>query len=856
MIVHSFKQVFDTLKSGARRCTSERWKREMRIAVDLQACQTDSRDRGIGRYTMSLVVAMSKALQDDDELVICIDTADTERMRDVRNALRKRGIDRRIVAYGYPYSAQSELSPSILAAAAQLRSKFFESICPDLLLISSFFEFGTRYSTAIDWNLLSGVPTAVIAYDIIPLLFPERYLPEGASRTGWYLAKLEQLRNFDLLLAISDVTRQDMIEHVKMDPSKIKVIGAGFDQTLLPNSNGAAMDRLTRFGIRQPFVLMVGNGDWRKNTIGAIQAFADLPERVRYTYQLVLTQVGDDVLEVLKNEYRHLRHQVLVLGKVHEDDLGLLYSNCRVFFFPSFYEGFGLPVLEAMAMGAPTLSSCLGSLPEVVHNRDMLFDPRDRKQSAAILQHALEDETFRESLRADARKHAMEFTWERCAEAALQAIKNQPAPLKRTLPTWPNDVEITVLAGACLDAGSNGAQLLENGLKMIENGDRRRVLVDITEIVRLDAQTGIQRVTRNFCVGLAEIARTTKLFTVEPFVWTDTGIRYARQYARTKLGVEYSELDDNVESRPNDLVFMLDSSWWSPQRFDKLHSRTWELGGEVVWMVYDLVPIRYPHTCDPGMPPAFTDWLSHAVLTADGFVCISEATRADLEAFMDAVLKPASRRPWSCSVHLGSDLDSKNLIGAGEKALDVLKQIGPRSYFVALGTIEPRKDYSTILKAFDQLWIQGCDVALVIMGKKGWNVEELAKKIVEHPENGSRLFWIDGATDKDVHRLLKDATALIQASIAEGFGLPIVEAGSQGVPLLLSDIAVFREIAGEDATYFPVGDLKTLATLIEHLTQRNGSRRPKAIKAMTWRESAARLANILLDLSAETSGHK
>src|SRR5262249_27373324 len=205
----------------------------MRIVVDLQACQTDSRDRGIGRYAMSLVAAMSKALQDEDDLIICIDTADTERMRDVRIALRKRGIRRRVAVYGYPYSDVSELSPSILAGAAQLRAKFFESICPDFVLIPSFFEFGTRYSTALDWSHLSGVPTAVIAHDIIPLLFPEGYLREGDAKPSWYLEKLKQLKNFDLFLATSDVTRRDLIEHLKIDPSKIKVIGAGFDQTLL-----------------------------------------------------------------------------------------------------------------------------------------------------------------------------------------------------------------------------------------------------------------------------------------------------------------------------------------------------------------------------------------------------------------------------------------------------------------------------------------------------------------------------------------------------------------------------------------------------------------------------------------------
>ena len=819
---------------------------EMRIAVDLQACQTDSRDRGIGRYAMSLIEAMSKAMQDDDELIICIDTAETQRMRDVRNVLRKRGIRRRVAVYGYPYCNASELSPCILAAAAQLRTKFFESLCPDLVLITSFFEFGTRYSTALDWSHLSGIPSAVIAYDIIPLLFPERYLPEGIPRTGWYLEKLRQLKNFDLLLAISDVTRQDLIQHLKIDPSKIKVIGAGFDQTLLPSSGGTAYGRLSQFGIRQPFVLTVGNGDWRKNTIGAVQAFADLPEQLRRAHQLVLTQVGDDVVEAFKNEYRHLRDQVLVVGRVPEEDLGFLYSNCRLFFFPSFYEGFGLPVLEAMAMGAPTLSSCLGSLPEVVHNRDMLFDPRDRKQSAAILQHALQNETFRESLKADAREHAMQFTWERCAKAALQAIKNHAAPPKLASSTWPNDSDISMLAGACLDAGRYGEQVLEDGLKMIENRDRRRVLIDITEIVRLDVQTGIQRVTRNFCVGLAEIARTTKRFSVEPIVWTEAGMRYARQYARTKLGLECSEVDDEVESRPNDLVFMLDSSWWSPDRFDHFHHRTWQLGGEVVWMVHDLIPIKHPETCDPGMPPAFRAWLSHAVHTADGFICNSEATRAELEAFIDEILNPGARRPWSCSVHLGSDFDLKNLGKPSDGALNVLECLHRHPYFVSLGTVEPRKSYHTVLDAFDQLWIRGCDVALVMIGKKGWNVDQLASRIEQHREYGNRLFWLKGAADSDVRCLMKDATALIQASIAEGFGLPVVEAGSQGIPLLLSDIAVFHEIAGEEAGYFPVGDVEALASLVDQGVRCKELRRPKVIKTMTWYESVARLASVLL----------
>jgi glycosyltransferase involved in cell wall biosynthesis len=308
--------------------------------------------------------------------------------------------------------------------------------------------------------------------------------------------------------------------------------------------------------------------------------------------------------------------------------------------------------------------------------------------------------------------------------------------------------------------------------------------------------------------------------------------------------------DEEVESQPSDLVLMLDSSWWSPERFDPLHCRTWQLGGEVVWMVYDLIPIRYPQTCSSSvdMKSFFRNWLSHAVRTADGFICISEATRSDLESFIDETLSVGARRPWSRSVHLGSDFtpSPKGLVESGERALSVLNKIGGRSYFATLGTLEPRKDHRTALDAVERLWSRGFNAALVIMGKRGWDADKFAERIEQHQENGHRLFWLEDAADGVVQCLLKGASGLIQTSISEGFGLPVVEAGSQGVPLLLSDIPVFHEIAGEEAVYFPVGDSEALASAIEHLVRSKESKRPVAIKAMTWRESSAKLARILL----------
>jgi glycosyltransferase involved in cell wall biosynthesis len=246
------------------------------------------------------------------------------------------------------------------------------------------------------------------------------------------------------------------------------------------------------------------------------------------------------------------------------------------------------------------------------------------------------------------------------------------------------------------------------------------------------------------------------------------------------------------------------------------------------------------------MPLNFKSWLSHAVNTADGFICISEATRLDLESFIDESLPDGRRRPWSRSVPLGCDFATQLLNANGERSSKVLKQIRGRPYFATLGTLEPRKDYGTALDALDKLWERGRDVALVMIGKKGWNVDKLVKRIEKHRENGRRLFWLESASDEDVQCLLKGAGALIQTSISEGFGLPLVEAGSQGTPLLLSDIPVFHEIAGEEAVYFPVGNSEALAFAIGQFLQGKKSKRPEAIKSLTWRESTAKLARLLL----------
>ena len=313
----------------------------MRIAYDLQACMTDSRDRGIGRYSENLVGAMVRmAGSRGSESQIALDGTDPTRLQDARSRLRHQRIAAPTVVYNYPSSAVTDLEPVRTLSAATLRGRFFEALSPDAVVQTTHFEAGTNYATDLHWSRPSAIPSAVVAYDLIPLVFPDRYMPAGSFVSQWYPRKCESFRKFDLFLAISQATRDDLIRYLDIPAERIHVIGAGLDESLLAAATTGARFHdgiLGQLGILEPYVLMVGNGDWRKNTMGTVETFARLPRSVRDHHLLVLTQVGDDVRQALAGPLRHVQDRVRILGKVDDDTLATLYHRCAVFFFPSLY---------------------------------------------------------------------------------------------------------------------------------------------------------------------------------------------------------------------------------------------------------------------------------------------------------------------------------------------------------------------------------------------------------------------------------------------------------------------------------------------------------------------------------------
>jgi hypothetical protein len=178
----------------------------------------------------------------------------------------------------------------------------------------------------------------------------------------------------------------------------------------------------------------------------------------------------------------------------------------------------------------------------------------------------------------------------------------------------------------------------------------------------------------------------------------------------------------------------------------------------------------------------------------------------------------------------------------------------PGGVYLMVGTVTSRKGHALALDACERVWAAGGDARLVIAGKNGCAGDALVDRILQHPQRGERVFWFDDLNDAELAWCFHQAWALITASQAEGFNLPIVEALSHGCPVFASDLPVHREVGGEFATYFPAGDPAALARLITD-QQRQPRRQSRTslpgFRWPDWTESCESLLKAVLQLAQQ-----
>jgi glycosyltransferase involved in cell wall biosynthesis len=269
--------------------------------------------------------------------------------------------------------------------------------------------------------LVMPVPYVVSVHDMTLSLIPETHTLKKrlltSSLVPWVARRARRI------LTPSESTRRDVIRLLGVDPGRVRVIPYAASEAFRPASEGP--ERLaTAYAVRPPYFLYVGTIEPRKNLARALRAFARLgPELAQH--QLVLVgDLGWKYEEVLAEARRpDLRGRVLLPGYVAEEDLPLLYTHAAAFVYPSLYEGFGFPVVEAMACGAPVLTSRSSSLTEIAEGAAVLVDPLDEKALADAFVALGTDAALRERLRAQGLARAATFTWQRTARETVEAYR-------------------------------------------------------------------------------------------------------------------------------------------------------------------------------------------------------------------------------------------------------------------------------------------------------------------------------------------------------------------------------------------------------------------------------------------------
>jgi glycosyltransferase involved in cell wall biosynthesis len=355
----------------------------LRIAIDARKLH----DYGIGTYVRNLVGELARQ-QDDARYVLLCRQEDAESLRALGPRFQT------LVERAGQYSIREQWALPLALARARV----------DLFHAPHYVV-----------SPLTTCPYVVTIHDCIHLRFPQ-YLPNAAARLYARSMMTMAARRARRILTVSQASKEDILHYLNVPPDKVEVIYNAIDETITAPPSADELTRVCqRFQLTSPYILYTGNIKPHKNVDRLIEAYSILRRRGYEDVKLLI--IGDDISKypnLRRLVHRFQLHQhVRFFGFVSESMLAVLYRMAAMFVFPSLCEGFGLPPLEAMAAGAPVITSKVSSLPEVVGDAALLVDPMDAGAIADAMARVLGDEALRHDLIRRGHERVRAFSWAR-----------------------------------------------------------------------------------------------------------------------------------------------------------------------------------------------------------------------------------------------------------------------------------------------------------------------------------------------------------------------------------------------------------------------------------------------------------
>ncbi len=743
----------------------------MRIVIDMQGAQSESRFRGIGRYSTALAQAMVRSGGGHEFWLVVNDhMPGIDELKKLFDGVLPGS---RIVPFKTPTPTHWQDSANAWrrTAAERLRERFIRDLMPDFVHVSSLVE-GAQDQAITSIGLQLGGKTAATLYDLIPLHNPE-YLSADWVRE-WYDSKVESFKRADVLLAISNYARDEAIETLGLAAGSVVNISSAasdiFRPIKLADDEQAAL--FVRYGIRGRFVMYSGAMDVRKNADRLIEAFAALAGEEMLDCQLViagkLPPLEQERLQLHARRHGLSGDRLIFVGYVADDELVQLYTAAALYVFPSLHEGFGLPALEAMACGTATIGSCLTSVPEVIGRRDALFDPRDVNAITGSMLRVLTDEDFAQSLREHAPLQAAKFSWESSARRALDAFESRYEVSSRAA-SWPVAVDLIESSEAAI-------------VKEIAAIDDRVVAPSQQDIVDVASSVAANQVAALQVHRYHGVLPQALRWRIEgPF---DSSYSLALVNRELALALAERGVDVALHSTegPGDFA---PSSQFLASRPDvaRLHARE---------------PAMPPAQADVSSrllyPPRVADMRSRFNLLHDYAWEESEFPWEWADAFNDSL-----QGICALSTHVEKVLVDSGVnvpIAVGEAGVDHWVRVGSdnaylcdgRAFrFLHVSSCFPRKGADVLLAAFGDAFSSRDDVSLIIKTFPNphnevvrW-LEEARGEREDFPD--VRIIEED-LSEAQLKRLYETSHVLVAPSRAEGFGLPMAEAMMSGLAVI------------------------------------------------------------------------
>ena len=410
----------------------------MRIAVEAHAL-SETRLTGVGNVVLHYLNELQKLDRANEYFIYTMDdlkhvTIANPRWRHISFDYRLRRLHAAVSESWHRLKSENERSSSLLRSVRILCCRLVKiplGVMVDIIyslklarsLKNNNVDIYLGTSTYFyPYLFLAPIKKAGILYDLVWELYPATM--EFGNKIRMKLFTLRNMKKMDLLVSISENTKKDARELLNIE-TRIDAIPLAAEPSIFYAASQKSISAIKKkYGISKRYLLSVCTLEPRKNLNALLRAYSTMPGRK--DYQLVLVGMTGWVISDLFKDIASsdISGNILITGYVPADELAPLYSGAEVFVFPSLYEGFGLPVLEAMQCGCPVITSNSSSIPEVAGDAAIMVEPADIKSLAAAMDRVLKNRLLRNDLAKKGLKRSKLFSWEQSARALLRSLES------------------------------------------------------------------------------------------------------------------------------------------------------------------------------------------------------------------------------------------------------------------------------------------------------------------------------------------------------------------------------------------------------------------------------------------------